>query len=102
MSHLWDSKFFLSIELFGCEAKDLLRVVSMFLWHLPNINISSIFILQKLREEVANAQHLQEMYREQLVTLEDDLARLREQDDLKNDDFNVSVVYFLAIANLSL
>ena len=51
---------------------------------------------------MANAHHLQEMYREQLVTLEDDLARLREQDDLKNDDFNVSVVYFLAIANLSL
>lgn len=31
------------------------------------------------------------MYREQVVTLEDDVARLREQDDLKNDDFNVCI-----------
>ena len=37
------------------------------------------------------------MYREQLVNLEDELARLREQDDLKNDDFKVN--YFSFVAN---
>jgi len=42
---------------------------------------------------VAYAQHFQEMYREQVISLEDDLARLREQDDLKSDDFNVSLPF---------
>lgn len=56
----------------------------------PSIFSLSLY-LQKLREDVAYAQHFQEMYREQVISLEDDLARLREQDDLKSDDFNVSL-----------
>ncbi|XP_067935598.1 coiled-coil domain-containing protein 77-like isoform X2 [Watersipora subatra] len=47
--------------------------------------------LEKLRDEVVTAHNLREMYREQLVTLEDELARLREQDDLRNDDFQDKV-----------
>lgn len=56
--------------------------------HYPII-VWCVCVFQRLKEEVLNAHNLQEMYREQVISLEDDLARLREQDDLKNDDFNV-------------
>ena len=44
---------------------------------------------QSLENQVQQAQKLADMYREQVIGLEDELARIRERDDVSKDAYKV-------------
>lgn len=51
--------------------------------------MSNLFVLQALQEDLKQAHRLAEMYREQCITLETELAQIREQGDVGREIFKV-------------
>jgi len=48
-------------------------------------------MLKALETQLSETQKLADMYREQVITLEDKLARIREEGDIGKELFKVSV-----------
>lgn len=53
----------------------------------PPIRATNIMIIKQLRTNLEQTQNMAEMYREQLIGLEDELARIREENDVGKDVF---------------
>lgn len=47
-------------------------------------------MFQSLQEQLTQAVKMQEMYREQVIRLEDELSRIREEGDIGKDLFKVA------------
>lgn len=52
-----------------------------------------LFFYQTMQEDLKQAHHLAEMYRKQCVTLETELAQIREEGDVGRELFKVQWLY---------
>ncbi|XP_002154504.3 coiled-coil domain-containing protein 77 isoform X1 [Hydra vulgaris] len=56
-----------------------------------NIRLTNLMVINQLRNSLEQTQNMAEMYREQVIGLEDELARIKEENDNGKDSFKIKV-----------
>ncbi|XP_065645042.1 coiled-coil domain-containing protein 77 isoform X2 [Hydra vulgaris] len=56
-----------------------------------NIQLTNLMVINQLRNSLEQTQNMAEMYREQVIGLEDELARIKEENDNGKDSFKIKV-----------